>query len=68
MPGNPHAQLKWTTPSGRPLPSTARDSHGSLEFPAVQESDVGEYICEVADPRTGQPVRSPPARLDVRKR
>uniref|UniRef100_A0A914BVB7 Basement membrane proteoglycan n=1 Tax=Acrobeloides nanus TaxID=290746 RepID=A0A914BVB7_9BILA len=67
VPGNPHAQLKWTTPSGRPLPSTARDSHGSLEFPAVQESDVGEYICEVADPRTGQPVRSPPARLDVRK-
>ncbi|KAI6183632.1 Basement membrane proteoglycan [Aphelenchoides bicaudatus] len=67
VPGKPDAQLRWQSAGGRPLPEGAHDRNGILEFPAVDDHHEGGYVCSVYDPRTGQPIDSPEAKLRVRE-
>ncbi|CAI4227289.1 unnamed protein product [Auanema sp. JU1783] len=67
VPGNPHAQLRWTKENGEALPEGTLERDGYLRLNNVKMSDAGRYICTATDPRTGAPSQAPPATLNVKK-
>uniref|UniRef100_A0A915EBA7 Ig-like domain-containing protein n=1 Tax=Ditylenchus dipsaci TaxID=166011 RepID=A0A915EBA7_9BILA len=65
VPGNPNAELKWTTHHHGPLPPTASQHQGTLSFPSVSQADDGGYICSAAN---GKALVDPPEQTVERGR